>query len=123
MFTIRVEHVFLPSTDDLSTQILAKLDLILGGINALTPEMTHLLDEVTAIKTADESLITLTAGIKQQLDEATQNATDFADLKTQVAAVADDLGSEAARIAAAVTANTDAAPTPPVDVPPTPPTE
>jgi hypothetical protein len=91
-------------------------------LKAMTKQLDALTAAVAANTTASESAITLLTGLKTQLDAAIAASTD--DDGDALQALSDSLGSESAKLAAAVTANTPdaiAAAASGVTKPPTPP--
>lgn len=75
------------------------LTTILERINAMTPELQRLTEEVAENTTVNQSAITLIAGLAQQI-------RDLKDDPVAIAALADQLDAQNAALAAAVTANT-----------------
>lgn len=76
-----------------------------GKVDAMALTLDDLLAKVTALQTADDSLITLAGGLAAQLRE-------IAGEPEKIQALADQLDAEALKVSAAVTANTIPAPDP-----------
>ena len=76
----------------------------------MNQEMQAMADEITALKTVEDSATTLITRMAAQLTLLAQNATDLAQMKADTLALAKNLTDNSAPLAAAVAANTAAAP-------------
>lgn len=103
-FNIHVFHHLVSPEDDGSSE---KLDNILRILNAMTPLVIRLVNDVSNMTSVTESAVTLLQSISAQI-------RDNIDDTTALTGIADTLETEAAHLAAAVTANTPAAPPPSV---------
>jgi len=100
-------------SSSLLSQINKKLDLVLGKEVNLMATLQEVLDDVAAEKTVEESLITLTQGLKAQLDAITSGSLTPAQ-QAQVDAIFAAVEANKTEVSAAVVANT---PTPPAPAP------
>lgn len=98
-------------------EVTHKLNRILDLLQALkreeaimNAEMQVMADEITALKTVEDSATAMITGMAAQLVTLAQNATDLAQMKTDALALAQNLTDNSAPLAAAVVANTPAAP-------------
>jgi predicted RecB family nuclease len=80
------------------------LNILRAQGEKMSTQMQALTDKVNALKTVDDSAIALLGGLSQQLKDALANN----DLPA-IQALADSVDAEAAKMAAAITANTPAA--------------
>ncbi len=113
--SIRVDvyhHIDRSLTDEHYKQISHELHLILEEIANMSAELDRLTAAVNENTTVDESIITLVAGLAQQLRDLAAGATELADLKAGVTAMAADLEAANQKVADAVSANTPTPPTP-----------
>src|SRR5687768_15277925 len=109
MFTIRVVHTFENNADDeFKRKVLEQLNLINSKISTMTPELQRLTNEVTEVKTVNQSAITLLQSLSTLIRESIDN-------KAALNALADSLDTDTNELAAAVTANTPSENEPPVN--------
>ena len=76
----------------------------------MNAEMQTMADEITELKTVEDSATAMITGMAAQLVTLAQNATDLAQMKTDALALAKNLADNSAPLVAAVVANTPAAP-------------
>lgn len=81
--------------------ILEQLTFLRKGEQTIMADLNTLQADVTAEKTVEQSAITLLTGLKAQLDAAGTDPAKLADLSNQIE-------SNTAALAAAITANTPA---------------
>ena len=77
-----------------------KLDLLMGRINSMSLQFDELVAKVDASIGAQESAIVLLAGLKQAIEALKDSPTPEA-----IQALADKVGAETEKLAAAVAAN------------------
>jgi predicted nucleic acid-binding Zn-ribbon protein len=84
--------------------------------------LASLQTEVAAIRDTEQSAVTLITGLQSQLADALNSSNDATEVVAAVAAITEQLSTDAASLAAAVSANTPASPAPveepPVETPP-----
>lgn len=102
MTTIRLDvfhHVvFGDSENPLIKLILSKLEIVMASLNDVVAK-------VAALKSVEDSVVTLLGDLKSRLDAAIAAGADPAALQ----ALSDDLGAQTQRLADAVTQNTPSA--------------
>jgi hypothetical protein len=102
MTTIRLDvfhHVVLADSGN------PLIKLILEKVNTMATTVTDLVTKVAALKTVEDSVVTLLGDLKTRLDAAIAGGSDPAALQ----ALSDDIGAQTQRLADAVVQNTPAA--------------
>lgn len=102
MTTIRLDvfhHVVFGDTENPLTK------LILEKVNAMATTLSDLVTKVAALKTVEDSVVTLLGDLKSRLDAAIAGGSDPAALQ----ALSDDIGAQTQRLSDAVVQNTPAA--------------
>jgi DNA repair ATPase RecN len=100
---IHIHHHGKHQDDEVLHNIFTLTQSIHSKLNEMTPELQRLTDEITEMKTVNQSAIALLQNLSQLIRD---NANDPAALT----ALADELDSENKKLADAVTANTPAQP-------------
>lgn len=86
----------------------AKIDFILKEIKKMIVELEELKTKVTDLESASDAAVGLLNLIKDKLDEALANASNFEELRAGVTEVANRIETEKQDLADAVVENTPA---------------